>query len=246
MNELKKFNQKKKSNIKKQKNKLRIGVNFVNKTINTQYSYNFSWLGRPIIQFPQDMIATQELIWKTKPDLIIETGIAHGGSIIYSASILMMLEYCGLVKNAKVLGIDIDIRNYNKKIIEAHPLSKKITMFEGSSICPNMIEKVKKFSKKSKNIMLMLDSNHSHDHVLSELEAYGNLVSKNNYCIVFDTTIEYLPKKTFPNRNWDKGNNPKTAVDKYLSIHKEFKIDTEINNKLLISNVINGYLKKIK
>ena len=245
MTELKKFYKKKKQNLKKQKNKIKLGVSFINNTIDTQYSYNFSWLGRPIIQFPQDLIATQELIWKTKPDLIIETGIAHGGSIIFSASILTMLESCGLIKNGKVLGIDIDIRNYNKKLIKAHPLSKKITMFEGSSISANMIEKVKKFAKKSKNIMLMLDSNHSHDHVLAELEAYGSLVSKNNYCVVFDTTIEYLPKKTFPNRNWDKGNNPKTAVDKFLSTHKEFKIDTEINNKLLISNALNGYLKKI-
>ncbi len=246
MNEIKKFNNKKKLNIKKQKSKLKLGLNFVNKSVDTQYTYNFSWLGRPIIQFPQDMIATQELIWKTKPDLIIETGIAHGGSLIFSASILMMLESCGLIKKGKVLGIDIDIRNHNKKLIKSHPMYKKITMFEGSSTSPQIVDKVKKFASKSKNIMLILDSNHTHDHVLNELELYGGLVSKNNYCIVFDTIIEYLPKNSYPNRTWDKGNNPKTAVDKYLSHHPEFIVDKDIDNQLLITNAPNGYLKKIK
>ena len=246
MSELKIFYRKKKQNIKKQKNKIKLGINFVNNTIDTQYSYNFSWLGRPIIQFPQDLIAVQELIWKTKPDLIIETGIAHGGSIIFSASILTMLESSGLIKNGRILGIDIDIRKYNEKLIKSHPMSKKITMFEGSSTSPKMINKVKKFAKKSKNIMLILDSNHTHDHVLSELETYGSLVSKNNYCIVFETTIDFLSKNKFPKRAWGKGNNPKTAVDKFLSTHKEFKIDKDIHNKLLITNAINGYLKKIR
>ena len=246
MNEIEKFNKKKKQNTKKQKNKLKLGFNFVNKTVDTQYTYNFSWLGRPIIQFPQDMIATQELIWKTKPDLIIETGIAHGGSLIFSASILMMLETCGLIKKGKVLGIDIDIRNHNKKLIKSHPMYKKITMFEGSSTSSRMADKVKKFASRSKNIMLILDSNHTHDHVFNELELYGSLVSKNNYCIVFDTIIEYMPKNSFPNRPWDKGNNPKTAVDKYLRHHPEFIVDRDIDNQLLITNAPNGYLKKIK
>ena len=246
MNEVIKFNKKKKQNIKKQRNKIKLGLNFVNKSAETQYTYNFSWLGRPIIQYPQDMIATQEIIWKTKPDLIIETGIAHGGSLIFSASILTMLETCGLIKNGKVLGIDIDIRNHNKKLLKAHPMYKKITMYEGSSISTKIIDKVKKFASKSKNIMVILDSNHTHDHVFSELELYGNLVSKNNYCIVFDTIIQYMPKNSFPNRPWDKGNNPKTAVDKYLNLHPEFIIDKDIDNQLLISNALNGYLKKIK
>ena len=148
MNEIEKFNFEKENNIKKQSEKRTLGIDFINKTVDTQYTYNFSWLGRPIIQYPQDMIAMQELIWKVKPDLIIETGIAHGGSLIFTASMLTLLETCGEIENGLVLGIDIDIREHNKKAIQDHPMSKKITMFEGSSVSDEMIKKVNDFYKK--------------------------------------------------------------------------------------------------
>ena len=246
MNEIEKFNFEKENNIKKQSEKRTLGIDFINKTVDTQYTYNFSWLGRPIIQYPQDMIAMQELIWKVKPDLIIETGIAHGGSLIFTASMLTLLETCGEIENGLVLGIDIDIREHNKKAIQDHPMSKKITMFEGSSVSDQMIKKVNDFAKKGKRIMVILDSNHTHDHVLAELEAYANLVSKDSYCIIFDTVIEDMPDNSFPNRPWGKGNNPKTAVWKYLKTHSEFEIDESVQNKQLITVAPDGYLKRIK
>ena len=246
MNEIEKFNFEKENNIKKQSEKRSLGIDFINKTVDTKYTYNFSWLGRPIIQYPQDIVAMQELIWKVKPDLIIETGIAHGGSLIFTASMLTLLEACGEIENGRVLGIDIDIREHNKKAIQDHPMSKKITMFEGSSISVEMIKKVNDFAKKGKRIMVILDSNHTHDHVLAELEAYANLVSKDSYCIIFDTVIEDMPDNSFPNRPWGKGNNPKTAIWKYLKTHSEFEIDESIQNKQLITVAPDGYLKRIK
>ena len=211
-----------------------------------KYSYNFSWFGRPIIQYPQDIIALQEIIWDVKPDMIIETGIAHGGSLIFSASMLALLEICGEVENGKVLGIDMDIREHNKKAINKHPLSKKITMFEGSSLDKVMIDKVYNFAKKGKKILVCLDSNHTHEHVLNELKVYAPLVSVGSYCVVFDTIVEDMPKGTFKNRPWDKGNNPKTALKEYLKKHPEFEIDNSIHDKLLITVAPDGYLKKIK
>ena len=204
-----------------------------------EYPYHFSWLGRPIIQFPQDMIAIQELIWKTKPDLIIEIGIAHGGSLIYSASILELIGKGG------VLGIDIDIRKHNKKEIEKHPLKKRITMLEGSSIDENIVKKVKKIAQNKKSILLFLDSYHTHDHVLKELEMYSSFVKKGGYIIVFDTMIEFMPKGSFPNRPWGKGNNPHTAVKKFIKQNKRFKIDKEFEEKLLITSCPDGFLKCI-
>ncbi|WP_141046810.1 cephalosporin hydroxylase family protein [Aliarcobacter cryaerophilus] len=246
MSEIEKFNTEKKYNVDKQNNKLSLGLNFIKETLDTQYTYNFSWLGRPIIQYPQDMIALQEIIWDVKPDMIIETGIAHGGSLIFSASMLTLLEACGEIEDGKVLGIDIDIREHNKKAIEAHPMSKKITMFQGSSIDSEMIKKVHEFAKSGKRILVCLDSNHTHDHVLSELKAYASLVSIGSYCCVFDTLIEDMPEGSFPNRPWEKGNNPKTAVWKYLKENDNFVIDKDIENKLLITVAPDGYLKRIK
>ncbi len=211
-----------------------------------QYVYNFSWLGRPIIQSPQDIMALQEIIWEVKPDMIIETGIAHGGSLIFSASMLALLEACGEIENGKVLGIDIDIREHNRKAIEAHPMSKKITMFQGSSIDEEIIQKVHEFAKQGKKIMVILDSNHTHEHVLAELRAYACLVSIGSYCIVFDTIIEDMPEGSFPNRPWDKGNNPKTAVWEYLKECDNFVIYKDIENKLLITVAPDGYLKRVK
>ncbi len=211
-----------------------------------KYSYHYSWLGRPIIQYPQDIIAMQELIWEVKPDLIIETGIAHGGSLIFSASMLTLLEACGEIENGQVLGIDIDIREHNKKAIESHPMSKKITMFQGSSIDEKMIARVYEFAKRGKKILVCLDSNHTHEHVLEELKAYANLASIGSYCVVFDTIIEDLPKDSFPDRPWGKGNNPKTAVWEFLKENESFVVDKNIENKILITVAPDGYLKKLK
>lgn len=221
-----------------------------------KYSYNFSWLGRPIIQYPQDIVAMQELIWSVKPDLIIETGIAHGGSLIFSASTLSMIDiaeaaslgksYNPRESTRKVLGIDIDIREHNKEAILAHPMSYCIDMIEGSSIDKDIITKVKSYAKNYKNILLCLDSNHTHEHVLAELEAYASIVSVGSYCVVFDTMIEDLPDNLYPNRPWEKGNNPKTAVWEFLKNNNHFIIDKNISKKILISVAPDGYLKRVK
>ncbi len=205
-----------------------------------QYSYNFSWMGRPIIQYPQDMIAMQEIIWEVKPDLIIETGIAHGGSLIYYASLLE------LIGKGEVLGIDIDIRTHNKIEIEKHPMCKRITMIEGSSISDVTILKVKEIADGKNTILVVLDSNHTHLHVIKELELYAHFVSINSYLVVFDTIVEDLPSNYFKEkRPWGIGNNPQTAVQEFLKSNKNFVIDENIDNKLLISVAPKGYLKRV-
>jgi len=218
------------------------------------YVYNFNWLGRPIIQNPIDMVAIQELIWEVKPDLIIETGIAHGGSLIMNASLLAMLDYCDGIENGeildpikpkrRVLGIDIDIRAHNREAIEAHPMSNRIDMIQGSSIDKNVISQVYEYSKSHKKILISLDSNHTHEHVLAELEAYASLTSIGSYCVVFDTFIEDMPVDLFPDRPWGPGDNPKTAVWEYLKTHPEFCCDKSIQNKLLITVAPDGFLKR--
>jgi cephalosporin hydroxylase len=225
-------------------------------SLSAKYSYNFTSLGRPIIQYPQDMVALQELIWEVKPDLIIETGIAHGGSIIMSASMLALLDMCEAIeseavldpKNSKrkVLGLDIDIRQHNREAIEAHPMSSRIQMIQGSSIAPEVIEQVKAVAKNHQRVLVCLDSNHTHDHVLAELEAYASLTSVGSYCVVFDTIVEDMPKAMFPDRPWGPGNNPKTAVWEYLRTHPEFEIDKSIDHKLMISVAPDGYLIRVK
>ena len=225
---------------------VKYSLDWVRETVPYKYSYNFSWLGRPIIQYPQDIVAMQEIIWEVKPDLIIETGIAHGGSLVFSASMLALLEISGGIKKGRVLGIDIDIREHNRIEIEKHPLAKKIKMIQGSSIDKNVISRIYDFVKGYKNILVILDSNHTHEHVLAELNAYAKLVSKGSYCVVFDTIIANLPDDMFPDRPWGKGNNPKTAVCEYLKIHKEFEIDKSIQNKLLITVAPDGYLKRVR
>jgi cephalosporin hydroxylase len=231
-------------------------INLFNRACEYRYSYNFSWMGRPIIQFPQDMAAMQEIIWEVKPDLIIETGIAHGGSLIMNASYLALLDYCDAIESGepldpkkpkrRVLGIDIDIREHNRVAIEAHPMSNRIDMIQGSSIAPEIIAQVKDYAKNYNRILISLDSNHTHDHVLAELQAYAPLTSKNSYCMVFDTVVEDMPAGMFPDRPWGKGNNPKTAVWEYLKSHPEFEIDRSIQNKLLITVAPDGYLKKVR
>ena len=230
-------------------------VQFFDKYIaRTRYTYNFKFLGRPIIQLPQDMVAVQELIWEIKPDLILETGIAHGGSLIMSASMLALLEYCEAavagttldpkMPKRKVLGIDIDIRQHNREAIETHPLASRIQMIQGSAIDADIIKQAADFAADYDRIMVCLDSNHTHDHVLAELEAYAPLVSVGSYCVVFDSAIEDLPNELFSDRPWGPGNNPKTAVHAFLSAHPEFCIDSDIHHKLLITVAPDGYLKR--
>lgn len=204
-----------------------------------KYSYNFSWMGRPIIQYPQDMMAMQELIWDIKPDLIIETGIAHGGSLIYYASLME------LIGKGEVLGIDIDIREHNRREIEAHPMFKRIQMIQGSAIDDELVAEVARRAEGKQTIMVCLDSNHTHAHVLRELELYAPFVTVGSYCVVFDTIVEDMPKGAYE-RPWDVGNNPKTAVWEYLKTNDQFEIDHSIDNKLLISVAPEGYLKRIK
>lgn len=204
-----------------------------------KYSYNFTWMGRPIIQYPQDMIAMQELIWRVKPDLIIETGIAHGGSLIYYASLLE------LIGKGEVLGIDIDIRAHNRAEIEAHPMFKRITMLQGSAVDEIIVDEVRKVAAGKQMVMVCLDSNHTHEHVRRELDLYAPFVTVGSYLVVFDTIVEDMPAHMY-DRPWDKGNSPKTAVWEFLKQTDAFEIDYSIDHKLLISVAPEGYLKRLK
>ena len=211
-----------------------------------KYSYHFEWMGRPVIQYPQDILAVQEIIWSVKPDLIIETGIAHGGSLVFSASMLELNAISGGPQDAEVVGIDIDIRAHNRAAIDAHPMIRRIAMIEGSSVAPEVIAQVKAKAAGKRSVLVLLDSNHTHDHVLTELEAYAPLVTAGSYCVVFDTVIEDMPDVTFADRPWGKGNNAKTAVWDFLKRHPEFEVDKSIQNKLMITVAPDGYLKRIR
>jgi len=243
MNETEKFSAEVESNIERMKNSKElemVGIDFINKTAPYKYSYNFTWLGRPIIQYPQDIIAMQEIIWRQKPDIIIETGVAHGGSLILYASILELLG------NGKVIGIDIDIRKHNRMEIEAHTLYKRISLIEGSSTDNSVYNKVSSIVNPKSKVMVVLDSNHTNEHVLQELNLYSELVSPGQYCVIFDTVIEYMPEHAFPDRPWGPGNNPKTAIDNFLESNKNFVIDHDITSKLLATVAPSGYLRRIK
>ena len=214
---------------------------FFNKTCDYRYTYNFKWLGRPIIQYPQDMIALQELIWDVKPQLIVETGIAHGGSLILSASLLQLIGGDG-----RVLGLDIDIRAHNRQAIEEHPLAHRIDMLEGSSIDETIAAKVRAAAAGKSPVMVILDSNHTHEHVLRELQLYAPLVAKGSYLIVFDTVVEQMSPEAFPDRPWGVGNNPYTAVQEFLKTTDRFELNAEIENKLLLTVGPGGWLRCVK
>ena len=212
-----------------------------------KYTYNFTWLGRPIIQFPQDMIIIQELIWSVKPDLIIETGVAHGGSLVFSSSILQ------LIGRGKVVGVDIEIRKHNYLAIKKHPLSKRIILIQGSSVDTRTIKKISKYVKKNNKIMVFLDSNHTHDHVLKELQLYSDFVTKDSYVVVFDTTMNLFDDKTINKisknyrfKPWGKNSNPHSAVKVFLKNNKKFEIDKKLHEKSLITNCYDGFIKRIK
>ncbi len=218
---------------------------FMRESTQPKYSYNFSWLGRPIIQYPQDIVAMQELIWALQPDLIIETGIAHGGSLILYASLLELNAVAGGPADARVIGIDIDIRAHNRAAMEAHPFSRRIDMIEGSSVDEAVVAEVRAAAAGHQRVLVCLDSNHTHAHVLAELEAYAPMTSIGSYCVVFDTVIEDLPAGIYPDRPWGPGDNPMTAVRAYLESHPEFQVDQRMDDKLLISVAPGGYLKRV-
>jgi len=219
-----------------------------------KYVYNFDWLGRPIIQYPQDMVAMQELIWSVRPDLVIETGIAHGGSLVLSASMLAMLDMCDAIESGqtidprrsqrKVLGIDIDIRAHNRAAIEAHPMASRIQMLQGSSVAPETVAQVQAVASQYRRVMVFLDSMHTHDHVLAELQAYAPLVSPGSYCVVFDTFVDDLPPGFFADRPWDVGNNPKTAVRTWLPANPEFSVDADWEARLMVTVAPEGFLRR--
>lgn len=235
--------------------------------IGHNYAQNFSWLGRPVIQVPQDIYAAQELIWRVRPDLVIETGIAHGGSLVLSASMLALIDYCEAaqlgesirpgVSHRRVIGVDIDIRPHNREALRVHPLAPLIEMIQGSSIDDQVIEQVHQAARRHERVLVMLDSNHTHDHVLAELRAYAPLVTPDSYCIVWDTGVEDLPDGFVTNRPWGKGNNPKTAVFEYLRELADgsardskgrtlaFEIDKTIEHKIAISASPDGFLHRV-
>ena len=219
---------------------------FLNDSIEARYSYNFKWMGRPIIQYPQDIVAVQELIWVIKPDLIIETGVAHGGSAVFFASLLELNALSGGPKDAEVWCIEIDLRAHNREAILAHPMYPRLRIFDGSSLDEKIAQEVSKKALQCQRVMVILDSNHTHEHVLGELKLYASMVSVGSYCVVFDTVIEDLEGVEFVDRPWGKGNNPKTAVAEFLKTNSDFVVETAIDDKLLISAAPGGYLKRIK
>lgn len=250
MNPVEQFHQENKADIQAMTadhNTKRIGSLFMEHVTDYKYSYHYTWMGRPIIQIPQDIVNLQEIIMTVKPDLIIETGIAHGGSLILSSSMLELLDSCEPIAGCKreVVGIDIDIREHNRKAIEEHPMYKHITMLEGSSIAPEIVQKVHEIAKNHTKIMVLLDSCHSHEHVLAELNCYASLVSVGSYVVVYDTIVEFQDRD-YPDRPWGKGNNPYTAVQEFLKQHPEFKNDEVIEQKSVITCCPGGWLKRLQ
>ena len=208
-----------------------------------KYTYNFTWMGQPIIKTPADMVVLQEIMWQVKPDLVIETGIAHGGSIIFSASMMSMMGFDG-----EVVAVDIDIREHNRQLIEKHPMYGRITMYEGDSTDISVINKILIHVEGKKRVMVILDSNHAHEHVLKELEIYSKFVTQDSYIILPDTFIEFFPKGHYSkDRPWDVGNNPYTAMMSFLDTDEgsKFQVQKEWSSKAMITESFDGYLKKV-
>jgi len=244
MSEISKFKKERKENIESMGSDIELrkkSIDWMLSADKYKYTYNFEWMGRPIIKYPNDMVVQQEIMWKLKPDLIIETGIAHGGSIVFTASMMKMMGIEG-----EVVGIDIDIREHNKKLIQEHPMFDTITMYEGDSTSSDIIEKVKKHTKGKKTVMVILDSMHTEKHVLKELNLYSKFVTLGSYCIVPDTFIEFFPKGYCDARPWDVGDNPYTAMKKFLLTTKDFQIDKTLTSQAMITETIDGYLKKVR
>lgn len=211
-----------------------------------RYSYHFEWLGRPVIQYPQDIVAMQEIIFAVKPDLIVETGIAHGGSLVFSASMLALNALCGGPADARVVGIDIEIRPHNRAAIEAHPLASRIAMIEGSSTDAGVVARVAAMAE-GRRVLVQLDSSHTHDHVLAELHAYAPMVSVGSYCVVLDTVIEEMPEQLSADRPWGRGNSPRTAVAEFLrsAEGRKFAVDAAVHDRLMVTAAPGGYLRRV-
>lgn len=244
MNEIEKFKEQVKANVQGlmlDRDLHALSRVWVREIARYKYAYNFTWMGRPIIQFPQDMVAMQEIIWATKPNLIIETGIAHGGSLIYYASLMEMMGLDGYV-----LGVDIDIRAHNKAEIDGHPMRKRIEMIQGSSVAAETLTAVAEHVNGKKSVLVVLDSNHTHEHVLQEIQQYSPFVTLHNYLVVYDTLVEDMPEDLINDRPWGKGNNPKTAVWEFLKSTNQFEIDKAIEAKILITVAPDGYLKRVR
>lgn len=204
------------------------------------YFYLWSWMGVPIIQLPADIMATQEVIWTTKPDVIIETGVARGGSVLFMASLLE------LIGKGTVIGVDIDIRPHNRDSIERHPMARRVVLIEGPSTDPATLAKVKAAIPAGAAVMVVLDSDHGRDHVLAELRTYGPLVTKGCYLVVADTILGHFdPEQTPRNRSkvWLKGNEPLSALEAYLKETDRFEVDPVLNGKLILSSSPGGYLR---
>ena len=231
-----------------------LSQDWLRQSMERRYVYNFDWLGRPIIQYPQDMAAVQEIIWATRPDVVIETGIAHGGSLVLSASMLALLDMSDAIaagtvmdprlSQRRVIGIDIDIREHNRAAIESHPMASRIRIVQGSSVDPQVVEQVRALAAGAASVMVFLDSMHTHDHVLAELDAYGTLVTPGSYCVVFDTFVDDMPPGFFSDRPWDVGNNPKTAARQWLASQPDFEIDAAIQHKLMVTVAPEGFLRR--
>ena len=204
------------------------------------YGYQWTWLGLPIIQLPQDIVATQEIIWATKPDVIIETGIAWGGSVVLYASILQ------LIGKGEVVAIDLNLYDHVSKQIMDYPFSSRIHLYKGSSTDPGVVARVKSHVKAGQSVMVLLDSNHTHEHVLDELRTFGPMVTKGQYVVVSDTVVEDMPAQTHRPRAWGPGNNPQTALRAYLKETDRFEIDQQVNRKLLLTYTPDGYCRCIK
>jgi len=218
---------------------LRLSREWFEKSVTRKYPYNFTWMGVPIIQYPQDIIAMQELIFDIRPDLIVETGIAHGGSLIFYASMLEL--YCG---RGRVIGVDIDIRAHNRERLEKHPMFSRISLIQGSSTEQETVDAVFEMANGYENPLVVLDSMHTHEHVLAELRAYSPLVKKDGYIVVFDTIIEDMPGSFYSDRPWSVGNNPKTAVHAFVRENDAFVIENTIESKLLLTTCPDGFLRR--
>ena len=209
------------------------------KAFEYKYYLNFRWLGRPIVQYPQDVIAFQEIVWETKPTLIVETGVAHGGALILYASLLELMQLEG-----DVVGVEIDLRPHNEKAIFEHPLSERIRVVKGSSTDPAVVAQVAELAKKHERVMIVLDSYHSHEHVAAELEAYAPLVTPGNYLVVMGTAVGELPASLDIQREWNRDRNPKTALDAWLARGQPFDVDAALSQRLILSDGPGGYLKR--
>jgi cephalosporin hydroxylase len=218
-------------------------IELLSTTDKYDYPYLWTWMGVPIIQLPADIMATQEVIWASRPTVIIETGVARGGSVIMMASLLK------LIGGGKVIGVDIDIRAHNRDSIERHPLADGITLVEGSSIAEETVARVKAEIRPEDRVMVVLDSDHSRAHVVAELRAYGALVTQGCYLVVADTAAGYLTEEQVSRRQskvWQQGDEPLSAARDYLSETDRFEVDPVINGKLVMSSSPGGYLKCIR